>query len=433
LERRDAPSILVVGGGIAGIEAALGAASLGAKVYLVESKPSLGGRAAQLSLLYPKLDPALDMVAARMDALAKASNVEVLTCSEVLEAKREGKGFKVKVLRRARRVDLSKCDACGKCSEACPVEVSNEFDLGLSKRKAVYTPFDKAFPRAYVIDEQACLYVKDKSCTVCRDACPKAAINLDEQPVEVELAVDAVVIATGYDPYDMRGRAEYGFGLYADVINGLQLERMLSPNGPTKGEVVKPSTGERPKSVAIVLCAGSRDETALPYCCRVGCMAGLKHAYEVKKKYGDEVEVYLCFNDIRAAGKGYEEFYREVRRSGITMVRGQPSEIRPAEKGLTMKVFDESTNKLLRLNVDLVVLEAGIVPSEGSAKVAKAFGVELGPDGFIAEADPRVDIWSTKVPGVFVAGACHSPKDIAEAVAQAKAAALAAVAYAKSA
>lgn len=426
------PSILVIGGGIAGIEAALGASALGAKVYLVEAQPSLGGRVAQLSLLYPQLSSSLEVLAPRMEKVVSDPNIEALVYAEVKEASRTGDTFKVKVVKKARHVDLSKCDLCGKCAEACPVEVPSEFDLGLSKRKAVYLPFNGAVPKAYVVDEASCPYFKDKSCTACRDACPKGAINLDGKPSEVEVNVDAVIIAAGYDLYDLRLKREYGFNVYSDVITGLQLERMLSPEGPTKGEVIVPSRGEKPRSLAIVLCAGSRDETALPYCCRVGCMTGLKHAYEVKRKYGADVDVYLCFNDVRAAGKGYEEFYREARRNGLVMVRGQPSEVRPTpEGGLTMKVFDEATNKLLRLNLDLIVLEAGIVPSSGCLKAAEIFGVERSPDGFLAEADPRLDTWSTKTPGVFIAGACHSPKDIAEAVSQAKAAALAAVAYAR--
>jgi heterodisulfide reductase subunit A len=425
------PVVLIVGGGVAGIEAALGASMLGAKVYLVESKPSLGGRVAQLSSLYPQLKPAGEALSPRVEALLKDPSVEVLTYAELASAARADGGFKVRVARKARHVDASKCDACGRCSEACPAAVPDEFNLGLSKRKAVYLPPKWAVPAAYLVDEASCPYFKDRSCRLCVEACPKGAISLDEAPSYVELKVGAIVVATGFDPFDLRLKPEYGFSASPDVISGLHLERMLSPDGPTGGEVVAPSKGARPRSIAIVLCAGSRDRTALPYCCRVGCMAGLKHAYELKRRYGDEVNVHLCFNDVRAAGKGYEEFYREVRRAGAIMVRGLPSEVRPVEDGLAVKLFDEATEKLMKLSADLVVLEAGLVLSEGGVKAAEVLGLERGGDGFLAEADPKLDTWSTKVPGVFMAGACHAPKDVAEAVSQAKAAALAAVAYAK--
>lgn len=428
-----APSVLVVGGGVAGVEAALGASMLGAKVYLVESKPSLGGRVAQLHSLYPQLTSAMEVLKPRMEAAAKDPNIELLVYAELTSAERVGRGFKVKVARKARHVDLAKCDLCAKCVEACPVEVPDEFNLGLSKRRAVYIPFKDAVPAAYVVDEASCLYFKDKSCRACAEACPRGAIDLEEEPSESELSIDSIIVAAGFDPFDLSLKHEYSYGVAPDVISGLQLERMLSPDGPTGGEVVAPSRQGRPRSIAIVLCAGSRDQTALHYCCRVGCMAGLKHAYEVKRRYGDEVEVFLCYNDVRAAGKGYEEFYRDARRAGLIMVRGLPSDIRPGEGGgVVMKVFDEATEKLLKLSVDLVVLEAGMVLSQGGVKAAELLGLERGNDGFLAEADPRLNTWSTKTPGVFIAGACHSPKDVAEAVSQAKAAALAAVAYAKS-
>jgi len=427
------PSVLVVGGGVAGIEAALGASMLGAKVYLVESKPSLGGRVAQLHSLYPQLSSAMEVLKPRMEAVAKDPNVELLVYAELTSAERVGRGFKVRVAKKARHVDPARCDLCAKCAEACPVEVPDEFNLGLSKRRAVYIPFKEAVPAAYVVDEGSCLYFKDRSCKACAEACPRGAVDLEEKPSELELSVDAVIVAAGFDPFDLSLKREYSYGVVPDVVSGLHLERMLSPHGPTNGEVVMPSRGRRPRSIAIVLCAGSRDQTALPYCCRVGCMAGLKHAYEVKRRYGGEVEVFLCYNDVRAAGKGYEEFYRDARRAGLVMIRGLPSEVRAGEGGgAVMKVFDEATEKLLKLSVDLVVLEAGLVLSQGGVKVAELLGLERGADGFLAEADPRLNTWSTKTPGVFIAGACHAPKDVAEAVSQARAAALAAVAYARS-
>ncbi|MEM4699663.1 MAG: 4Fe-4S binding protein, partial [Candidatus Nezhaarchaeales archaeon] len=327
------PSILVVGGGIAGMEAALGASALGAKVCLVESGPSLGGRVAQLHSLYPQLTSAMDLLKPRMRAVVEDPNIEVLTCAEPASATRSGRGFEVRLIKRARHVDPSKCDLCGKCAEVCPAEAPDEFNLNLSRRKAIYLPFKEAVPRAYVLDEGSCAYFRDRSCRACAEACPRGAVDLEEGAREVELRADAVILAVGYDPLDLTLKRELSFGASPDVVSGLQLERMLSLDGPTRGEVVMPSRGERPKSVAVVLCAGSRDQTALAYCCRVGCMAGLKHAYELKRKYGDAMDVYLCFNDIRAAGKGYEEFYREARRGGVVMMRGLPSEIRVREGG----------------------------------------------------------------------------------------------------
>lgn len=424
--------VLVIGGGVAGIEAALSLASLGVEVYLVEKEPSLGGRIAQLSYLAPTMEEALNVLTPRMKAAAENPMVKLLAYSEVVEAKGGRAAFNVTVKRKARYVDEARCDACGLCAVKCPVEVVSEFDLGLGKRKAIYTPFKGAVPAAYVIDRANCLHFKDGGCTICRDTCPRGAVNYGEEDRTVKFEAGAIILATGYDQFNPRRKREYGYGAHKDVVTGLELERMLSPTGPTGGKPVKPSTGEKPESVAIILCVGSRDETACRYCCRIGCVAGLKHAYILRKTLGDEADIYLCFNDIRTSGKGYEEFYREVRSLGITLIRGQPSSIVEDEKGkLSFKVFDEATSKLFKLNVDLVVLEVCLTPSQSGMEVQRLLQVPVGVDGFYAETDLKLKPWETKIPGVFMAGACQYPKDLAEAVTQAKAAALEALTFLK--
>lgn len=428
--KTEAKPVLVVGGGIAGIEAALSLASLGVKAYLVEKEPSLGGHVAQLSYLAPTMDESLKVLAPRMKAVAENPMVEALTYSKVVGVSGSGGTFTVTVERKARYVDEARCDGCGVCAAKCPVEAASEFDLGLGKRKAVYTPFKGAVPAAYVIDKASCLYFKNGSCTTCRDACPKGAIAYEQKDQKLTLEVGAIILATGYDQLDPRKKREYGYGAYKDVVTGLELERMLSLTGPTGGKAVKPSTGAKLSSVAIVLCVGSRDETACKYCCRIGCVAGLKHAYALRKALGGEADLYLCFSDVRAAGKGYEEFYQEVRSAGLTLIRGQPSKVVEGENGkLSFKVFDEATSKLFRLSVDLVVLEVCLTPSQGGVEAQKLLQVPVGADGFYAEADPKLKPWETKVPGVFMAGACQSPKDIPEAVSHAKAAALEAASF----
>jgi len=420
LETPVVKSALIIGAGIAGITAALNLANTGYDVYLVDKESSVGGRMTQLDKTFPTLDCSLCILTPLMAEVAANERVRLLTLSEVRRVEGVAGSFDVTIGVRPRYVDLRKCIGCGACSRICPVEAPNDFDEGLSTRKAIYQSFPQAVPRAPVIDPTVCLHFKDRSCDLCSGKCPTKAIDFDQKEAEVKAEVGVVIVATGFGLY--RDLYEYGLTRSRNVITGMQLERLVSPSGPTVGRVVRLSDGSEPKTIAIALCAGSRDENHLKYCCVVGCMAGLKHAWYVKS-HNPEARVYVLYNDLRATGKGYEEFYARLREMGVIFVRGKPDHVDVLkDESLGIRVFDQTLNENLEIRADLLVLETALTPSDGSEKVRETLKISKGGDGFLLELHPKLHPVETYSEGIYLAGAAHGPKDIPSAVAQALAA-----------
>jgi len=415
-------SALVIGSGVAGLQASLDLARAGVNVYLVERKPRLGGHTPLLCKVSPTLENAEELVEPLLRGVVKHPNVKTLPYSEIEEVEGSVGNFKVKVLRKARYVDEEKCTACGECEKACPVDVPRDYEMRLAFRKAIYLPSPNPVPPKHLIDQERCLYLKDGSCQACRDVCPENAVDFEQKAGKEELGVDVIIVATGFRTYDAVKKGQYKYGVYRNVITGMEYERLCSPNGPTHGKIVRVDNGGKPKSVAYVLCVGSREEQNHGYCCRVGCLNALKHAYLLKSQYRDEVDAYICYTDLRAVGRRAEEFYRKVRESEVNLIHGEPSEIRELPDGsLTLDVYDQATSKLLSVTADLVVLETGLEPEVDLQEKLK---IPLNEEGFFKEAHPHLATNETLAEGIFLAGAVHQPMNIAEAVVHASAAAM---------
>jgi len=414
-------SALVIGGGIAGLQATLDLATVGFSVYLVDVKPRLGGHASLLCRIFPTLESAEELTKQLFQSVIEHSNVKVLSYSKIEKAEGSLGDFKVSVLKNARYVDEEKCTACGECEKVCPVTVPKVYEMGIGFRKAAYLPLPHPVPSKYLIDPEHCLYFKDGSCHACRDVCPENAVFFEQKAEEEILDADVIIVATGFRPWDATRKGQYKYGVYGNVITGIEYERLCSPNGPTQGKIVRIDNKEKPRAVAYILCVGSRDEQNHGYCCRVGCPNALKHAYLLKEQYGSEVEAYVCYTDMRAVGKKAEEFYRNVRESEVNFIHGEPSEIRELSDGsLTIDVYDQATSKLLSITTDLIVLEAELEPEvdlQGKLKIP------LDEDGFFVEVHPQLAANETAIKGIFLAGAVQEPMGIAEALTRASAAA----------
>ena len=422
-------NVLVIGGGIAGITASLDLADAGFKVYLVEKTPSIGGHMAMLDKTFPTMDCSQCILTPKMVAVARHPNITLMTYSEVIDIDGFVGNFKVKILKKPRYVDENKCTACGECAKVCPVQVPDEFNAGLGWRKAIYIPFPQAVPNTYVLDDENCLGLTPMACGECLKACDAKAINLDARPEIIELDIDTIIVATGFEPYDPTQDEQYGYGVYQDVITALEMERMLNAAGPTGGKVVRPSNLEIPKKIAYVQCVGSRDMRRNKYCSRICCMYAMKQATQLKEKYPD-IEVYIFYIDIRAFGKGYEEFYWRAQEKGIFFIRGKVSEIwRDKKEGkLVVRVEDTLTGRVIEEKFDMVVLSIGMTPGADTEKIRKLLKIPVGPDGFFLEAHPKLRPVDTIVDGIFICGTATGPKDIVDTVAQAKAAASSAAA-----
>jgi heterodisulfide reductase subunit A len=435
LQKRRIPvlqSVLVVGGGIAGIEAALKCADAGKKVYLVEKEPSIGGHMAMFDKTFPTLDCSQCILTPKMVEVIRNENIELLDYSEVKEISGHVGDFKVSVVRKPRYVDSTKCTGCGICSTKCPGKAPDEFNLGMTKRKAIYIPFPQAVPLKAVIDRDSCLYFQKNICKVCAKFCTAGAVDFEQKEEELELGVGAVILATGFKPFDARRVPEYGYGKLPNVITSLEFERMTSASGPTGGKLVL-KDGREPESVAIIHCVGSRNVSHNVYCSKICCMQSLKHAH-LLKEHLPGVAVYDFFIDMRAAGKGYEEFYKRVMSEGTIMIRGRPAYVtdvpsKPEEKGkLVLVAEDTILSSIMRYPVDMVILSVGLEAGEDAKALAHTFTCSRTGDGFFLEKHPKLAPVSTPTAGVFIAGACQGPKDIPDSVAQAGAAAAEALA-----
>jgi heterodisulfide reductase subunit A len=420
------PNTLIVGAGIAGIQAALKIADAKQKVYLLDREPSIGGHMAQLDKTFPTLDCSACILTPKMTLVGSHPYIELMTYCEVVEVSGFVGNFKVKIRKKPRYVDMSKCTGCGVCQTKCPTKVDNEFDAGLGKRKAIYTPFAQAVPNKPVIDTEHCLWFQKGKCQVCAKFCEANAIDYDQKEEIVEIEVGSIIITTGYQVFDPTPIYQYGYGRYDNVLTSMEFERMVNSAGPTEGHI-KLKNGEEPKSIALIHCVGSRDEKYHEYCSRVCCMYSLKFAHLIKEH--TEAEVYEFYIDMRSFGKNYEEFYNRLLEEGTVFFRGRPAEITdiaetPEEEGKLIIQFEDTlVGKQRRLPVEMVVLACGLEPQADTEAVGQLFGISRSADGFFLERHPKLDPVATMTDGIFIAGCCQSPKDIPDTVAQANAAA----------
>ncbi len=432
------PDALVVGGGIAGIHAALTLANAGKQVYLVEREPTIGGHMARFDKTFPTLDCAACILTPKMSAVKTHPNITLWTLSEVEEVGGYVGNFRVTIRRRPRYVLEDVCVGCLECIEACVykrAKTPDEFNLGLGKRKPVYIPFPQAVPQLVVVDPEACVQLKTGKCKMtCVEACGERGAFDFEQPETVEeIEVGTIVLATGFDTFDPRRIPYYGYGVYPGVYTALEVERLVCASGPTGGEVVL-RDGRKPEKIGIIHCVGSRDEHAHRYCSRVCCMVSLKLAHLLKEKTG--AEVYNFYIDIRAPGKGMEEFYNRVAEEGTHMIRGKVADVYPegdASEGngsgrVILRVEDTLLGRVRQIPVDMVVLAVGLEACADAEEVRRTFNVTCSTEGFFLERHPKLAPVNTFSDGIFLAGCCQGPKDIPDTVAQAGAAAAEALA-----
>ncbi|MBC7243273.1 MAG: CoB--CoM heterodisulfide reductase iron-sulfur subunit A family protein [Anaerolineae bacterium] len=415
---------LVIGAGIAGMQAALDIANSGYPVTLVEKLPSIGGRMAQLSETFPTLDCAQCILTPRTVEVGRHPDIHLITYAEVEDIQGELGHFRARIRRRAAGVRWDICTGCGACIEKCPTRVPSDFDMGLGRRKAIYTLSPQAVPNKPVIDKEHCRYFTQGKCRVCEKVCPTGAIAYDQEDELLEIEAGAIILATGYELYDMTHLGEYGAGQVPDVISGLAFERLLSASGPTAGKIRRPSDGREPKEVVFVQCAGSRDpEKAMPYCSTICCMYTAKHAMLYRHRVPDG-QAYVFYIDIRTAGRRYEEFLqRAVEEDRVLYLRGKVSRVFRDGDKVVVWGADTLSGQQVEIAADMVVLATAIVPRPETRRLAEMLGIEVDAHGFLREANPNLAPVSTCRPGVFVAGAAVGPRDIPETVAQASAAA----------
>ncbi len=422
---------LVIGGGVAGIRAALDMANAGHEVVLVEREPSIGGNMSRLSETFPTLDCSQCILTPLMVEAARHPLIELLTYSEVEEVSGYVGNFTVRIRQKPRFVRAEDCTACGDCAVVCPAPGGNEFDMALASRKAIYIPFPQAVPSTYTLDPDQCLNSRLDSdtgfrvlaCVKCEEACKPNAIDFDMAPEIVEREVGAIVVATGYSLRLGEQAAECGYGRFPDVVDGLEFERMLSASGPTGGEVRRLSDGRAPSDVVFIQCVGSRDPShGVPYCSRICCMVTAKHALLLRHKVPD-ARAWVFYMDIRAAGKGYEEFvHRVMEEERVVYIRGRVGRVFERDGRLRVCGVDTLAGRPVEVDADMVVLAAAMAPADGTG-MAGILRIAADDHGFLKEAHPKLRPVETLTAGIFLAGAVQAPKDIPDTVAQASAAA----------
>jgi heterodisulfide reductase subunit A2 len=416
---------LVIGGGIAGIQAALDIAEGGKEVILLERSPSIGGHMAGLDETFPTLDCSQCILTPKMVDAYQHPKIKLHTYCELESLEGYIGNFKATIRQKARSVDPSLCNGCGTCAEKCPQKkILSEFDQGTGFRTAIYFPFPQAVPKIPVIDKETCTYYKTGKCKVCEKVCPTGAIKFDQEDELHTEEVGAIVVATGFKTYPISDLADYGYGRYPDVINGLQFERLVSASGPTGGKLLRPSDKTEPKTVVMVCCVGSRDEkVGRPYCSRICCMYTAKHAILLHHRVHD-AKCYVFYMDIRAAGKMYDEFTRRaMEKEGAVYLRGRVTKVYEENGKLIVRGADTLSGTQVEIAADLVVLATGITAQPDSPELARKLSISYDSYGFFNEAHPKLRPVETNTAGIFLAGACQSPKDIPDCVAMASGAA----------
>ncbi|MFX1532635.1 MAG: 4Fe-4S binding protein [Promethearchaeota archaeon] len=427
LETRELPvnpSAIVIGGGMSGVTAALDIANAGFKTWLIEREPSLGGNAARLTKTYPLLSNSVDVLCQRMQQAVLHPDIEVIVNAEVTEVKGHIGEFEVTVSQKPQYVDPTKCTAIGECAKVCPEETKSKFDLGMSTHKAIYLPFPHAVPAVYTIDEETCT-----KCGKCVEVCEENAIDLNAEPKTLTIEPGLIVVATGAEAFDASTYKPYNYK-HPNVITGPELERMLDESGPTDGEVRRPSDGKIPRRIAFVQCAGSRNQQiGNEYCSRVCCMYAIKEASLIKDKYPN-TKINIYYMDIRAFGKGSEEFYDETAKKGVQFTRGRVAQILdgPSDNPIiraedTLMVEHNEPQPIFELDYDLVVLSVGLVPPQGLLDLAKKLNISLSSDGFLLEKHPKLAPVDTATRGIYICGAVQGPKDLHDSIDQARGAA----------
>jgi heterodisulfide reductase subunit A2 len=412
-------NVVVIGAGVAGIQAALDIAGHGVHVDLVEREPTIGGHMAQLDKTFPTNDCSMCILSPKMVDVARHPGITIHTCAEVERVEGEAGHFRVTIKKRPRYVDETSCTGCGDCVQICPVEVYNRFDAGVGVRKAIYKPHAQAVPDIVIKDPEHCI-----ECGLCYDVCGPGSIRRKDGETVLEVDAASIVITTGYSVFDARNKSPFGYLKVPDVITSLELERMINAGGPTGGKVKRMSDGQVPKSIVFIQCVGSRDMTIdRPYCSCVCCMQALKNAMLIKEK-SPETEVTICYMDIRAYGKGYEEYFERAKAIGVRFLRGMPSDVLMDRNGMILQVEDSESSRVHVLRPELVVLSVGIGPAEMSAAFAERLGLAVEETGFIRSANDAVDTITTLRPGIYVAGTATAPRDIPDSVASGGSAAM---------
>lgn len=414
--------VMVIGGGIAGINAALDLADMDFKVYLVEKSETIGGYMALLDKTFPTLDCSICIEGPKMVDVGRHPNIEIISYADVMKVDGHVGNFTVKIRKNPRYVIAASCTGCGECRDACPIEYPNYADMYLGVRKAISIPFGQAVPLTHTINRDYCI-----ECYKCVDACgAREAIDFDQKPEEIEVTVGAIVVTVGYGMYNPTDLEWTGYGKFSNVFTALEFERLILAAGPTGGKVIRASDGQKPHSVAFIQCVGSRDIHKFEYCSSFCCMYTLKHAVMLKEKYREAIEVNVFYNDMRSNFKGYEEFFNRAQKSGVKFLRVKLENRRIAENPKTknLTVYGENEDgEQVTVEAEMVVLANAAVPSESASELAKILNIPLGKDGFFVECQPKIRPTDAEVPGIFLAGACQGLKDIPYSVAQGSAAA----------
>ncbi|MHA2233419.1 MAG: 4Fe-4S binding protein, partial [Candidatus Hodarchaeales archaeon] len=421
LEKMSVPvtkRAMVIGGGVSGIQTALDIADQNYEVVLVERGPTIGGKMALLDKTFPTLDCSICIEGPMMADAGKHPNIKLMSMSEVVNVDGYIGNFEVTVRKNPRYIIEEKCTGCAECVDVCPVTVPHEFDAFLGPRKAIYLPFPQAVPMRVLIDKNACI-----DCEKCVETCgpERAAVDLDQQPVETVEKVGTIIVATGYDMYDPALIPQLGYGQYPNVITAWELERLVNASGPTLGKVLMPNSDEKPHSIVFMTCVGSRDVNRAFWCSGFCCMYTVKLATLLKEKY-KSIELSIVFMDMRTNFKDYEEFYQRARAQGIRFIRSRPSEIQQDPITGELLISVESDNQLLTIKANMVVLSNAAIPAEGTVELGQTINISRSTSGFFMEAHPKLKPVDTATAGVFLAGATQGPKDIPYSVSQGSAA-----------